>query len=200
MNFLDTLGQLQDISKVASNFAGRNIAPYLALVTNNDDPEDKRRIKVINPANPQLETTWLRRLDVTRGCDQPLPKVGETVLIFSVDGVDTNGWYLYCVNATNPAIAKEDVLNDFAFEGEGRYRVTAQNTITIEVASGAAIVINANGSVSIMSPTTVTLAANDFVINSDVTINADSVSINGIQVATVGALDSRGDSLTGRGW
>jgi hypothetical protein len=38
------------------------------------------------------------------------------------------------------------------------------------------------------------------VIGTDINIQADNVAINGKQVATVGAPDTRGDNLTARGW
>jgi|694.fasta_scaffold01920_13 phage baseplate assembly protein V len=200
MSFLSRLTELQDTAKFANSLIGRNIAPYLAIVSNNNDPDNRRRIKVVNPANPQLETHWIRRLDTTQGKDEPLPKIGQTVLVLCIDGVDTNAFYLYCVNDTNPPLNKNNVVEDFMYNLDGSYTITADRTITLQTASGGVITVNTNGSVSVQSPSTVTLTAPTINITGNVSITGSSVAINGQQIATVGAPDSRGDVLTGKGW
>lgn len=194
IDLIQKLVQLDTVSKGANDLIGRNLAPYLAVVANIDDPLEMRRIKVISPVNPNLETDWIRRLDITNQLDAPLPKIGQTVIVFSIDGVLTNGWYLTVINATNKPLDKEDAAKDFQLESEGRYKVVAENTIELLSNSGATIKIEPSGQIEISTSETIKLLANS------IELETNSATINGSAIATVGAIDSRGDVLVSKGW
>jgi hypothetical protein len=100
---------------------GRSQYPVLATVTNNADPTQQRRIKVADPAKPALETTWLRRCLPQPHLDPPLPKVGTTVLIWYIDGKETNGWYAVCQNDTNPPKKKDNAQDDYWEDIPGKF-------------------------------------------------------------------------------
>ena len=91
----------------------------------------------------------------------------------------------------------------------GRLDISALDTITIRCDSGSSISLLASGAIVLQDGAgrTLTLPGlagspslfdlNGTVIN---VINAGGFTINGASVATVGALDSRGDVLVNRGW
>lgn len=194
LNLINKLVELDQISKGANDLIGRNLAPYLAVVANIDDPLEMRRIKVISPSNPNLETEWIRRLDITNKLDAPLPKVGQTVIVFSIDGVLTNGWWLTVINATNKPLEKDSAALDFQLESEGKYKVVAENTIELLSNSGAVIKIEPSGHIEISTSENLSIVA------SSIELETSSATINGSQIATVGAVDTRGDTLVLKGW
>jgi Type VI secretion system/phage-baseplate injector OB domain len=101
-------------SQIALDSVGRHNYPVLGIVTNNDDPENKRRVKVSLASSPALESDWLRRLLPSPFIDPPLPTVGQTVMVLYAEGVETNGYYINLMNATNPPRDKESVKDDYS--------------------------------------------------------------------------------------
>jgi phage baseplate assembly protein gpV len=126
--------QAKASQETIAELKNKPIAPYLAVVSNIDDPDGKRKIKVAQPHNPQLETDWLRRLQPHGDIDPPLPEVGSTVLVLSVDGVETNGWYLTCVNDTNPAQDKDDAALDHYESTKGKRLLEVMRDYVLKVA------------------------------------------------------------------
>jgi phage baseplate assembly protein gpV len=197
MDLIELLQRADCAAGIALDIQGRS-QPYLAVVSNNQDPENKRRIKAVSPANPSLETYWIRRLATAPAVDEPLPKVGQTVLVVSIDGVETNQVYIPLCNDTNPPLDKVNPQLDYQRNVEGDYTLNGVKNITITTASGTKIKLDEDGNVSIEGNSLMIDA--DVEINGDLAIAGSSVSINGKQIATVGAPDSRGDLLTARGW
>lgn len=109
----EILQRAQTGNQNALDQSGRNIYPTLGVVTDIDDPEKARRIKVADPAAPQINSHWLRRILPYSELDPPLPTIGQTVICQWVDGDSTNGWYLSLVNDTNPPFNKKDPAKDF---------------------------------------------------------------------------------------
>ncbi|MBE9110314.1 hypothetical protein IQ273_12915 [Nodosilinea sp. LEGE 07298] len=200
MNLLELLSQAEKASGIALDLRDRNPFAYLAIVSNNEDELGRRRIKVVNPANPSLESHWIRRLSTTFKLDEPLPKVGQTVLVFSSDGVDTNGWYLPCVNDINPPFEKDNPQLDYRYDIEGKHElnITGTSETTVGEAyslNGASVTITAGGAmIAIGSGGDITITGGSININGDVAITG-SGTINGKEIAVVGAVDSRGDAL-----
>ena len=91
----------------------------------------------------------------------------------------------------------------------GRLDISALDTITIRCDSGSSISLLASGAIVLQDGAgrTLTLPGlagspslfdlNGTAIN---VINANGFTINGASIATVGALDSRADTLVTRGW
>ncbi|MBW4483029.1 MAG: hypothetical protein KME14_10835 [Tildeniella torsiva UHER 1998/13D] len=204
MDILSLLSHAEKAAGVALDLRDRNPFAYLAVVSNNEDELGRRRIKVVNPANPSLESHWIRRLSTTFKLDEPLPKVGQTVLVFSSDGIDTNGWYLPCINDINPPFDKTDPKLDYRYDIEGKHQLNIAGTSETTVGSaysldGDSITITAGGSmIAISSGGNITITGGNISINGDIAISG-SARINGKDIAVVGALDTRGDSLTTSG-
>lgn len=177
--------------------------PYLAVVTNNVDPQNRRRIKASDPAAPGLETDWLRRLLPYPQTDPPLPAIGSTVIVFSIDGDPVNGWYLQCVNDTNPVLGKSDAIadshtvipGDVDERTDGHRVINVGKSLTLKNDAGASIELAASGDVVISDAggNTITLAA-------AITFDTASLVVGGKQIATVDALDNNLDYLVTKGW
>lgn len=113
------LHQSQQANQQAMDRVGRVNYPTLCTVSNNNDPTNQRRIRVADPSRPGLESDWLLRLQPFPYLDPPLPAIGQTVICLFEDGKESSGWYLTCVNQTNPALAKESPQNDWWCEIPG---------------------------------------------------------------------------------
>ncbi|MBD2168068.1 hypothetical protein H6G04_27155 [Calothrix membranacea FACHB-236] len=212
-------------------------------MTNNSDPENKRRIKVSLPSSPGLESDWLRRLLPNPQVDPPLPAVGQTVLILYVDGVETNGFYLSTVNATNPPRTKDSAQNDYSegIPGNREVEVGGNDTLTVSGELSTAtnknathkaeedfkvevkknILMEALQAITLVAAQYVMLKAGQWfiklysngttqmgggVLTIDCSgfgihfVNTGTMSINGKEIATVGAVDTDGDTITNKGW
>lgn len=234
MHLLKLLSGVESAIRTTEDMANRETQAYLGVVTNNVDETNARRVKVLNPANPTLESHWLRRLDITKGQDAPVPDIGQTVLVISVEGSSTNGYYLTLCNDTNPSHNKEDGVNDYSFQGKSNYDVTVEKSITFTTSSGCSLKLSDNGDIEITAAEKITMSGKRIDLEADTVtniksplinlagnivstnftggagsaqfsgnveiINAGSVSIDSKQVATVGAVDSRGDALVSKGW
>jgi Type VI secretion system/phage-baseplate injector OB domain len=198
------LHQSRQSAPSALEASGRAIAPLIAIVTNNEDPAKRRRIKVSDPAAPGLDSDWLRRATDSPFVDPPLPPVGSTVVIFFVDGDITNGWYLSATNDANPPQAKASPYDDFysVVPGVTNERshsdrvIDVGESLTLKTDSGAFIRLTAGGDVEIGAAGGATLTLSGSEISSD----AGSITAGGKQVATIDALDNRGDRIVLKGW
>ncbi|MGV0103965.1 Gp5/Type VI secretion system Vgr protein OB-fold domain-containing protein [Nostoc sp. DSM 114160] len=242
-NIFEILNQAQKASQIAIDQQGRMPYPTLAIVTNNKDDQNKRRIKVSFPSSPSLESDWIRRLVFAPEVDANLPPINSTVLILFVDGLESNAYYLPIINDTNPPKDKEDIVNDYYSSIPGSKNVSVNGTDTLNV-SGE-VVINSEKSVTsaatedvkayskrnifMQALQAITLSAAQYVLlqagtwafklysngtsemsGGVLTINCggfgisftncSTMSINGKQIATVDATDSRGDHITTKGW
>lgn len=199
MNTLfESLYQSQKGSQYGLDMEGRATMPYLAVVTTNEDPTGRRRIKVSDPVAPSLETDWIRRILSSPSYDPPLPAIGSTVIIFSIDGDVTNGWYLQCVNDTNPPLSKETPLDDLhtVIAGEqddrteGNRVIRVGKSLTLQTDSGASIELSETGDIVIRSG-----SGDSITLNGGIQLTS-TVSIGGKDVAVVGGKDSDQDSIT----
>ena len=74
---------------------------------------------------------------------------------------------------------------------------------TIDIEAGTKVTLKAGGNVilTINSNGSITLASTSVSINaSNIAFNTSSASINGSQIATIGAVDNKGDVLVSKGW
>lgn len=195
--------QAQASARLAADLESRAIAPYLAIVTNNDDPQGQRRLRASDPVMPGLETYWLRRLVVAPRLDSPVPDVGSTVLVLSVDGDPVNGWWMECMNDTNPPLKKSDPLQDLHSDVRGEQvervgkdlSISVGESLTLRNDAGASITLAASGNVIIEDS-----SGNKMTLAGGITFSTGSLQVGGKQIATVGAPDTRNDILTDRGW
>jgi hypothetical protein len=206
MDLFKTIYQAQAGARHGIDLEGRAYMPYLAVVTDNKDPQNRRRIKASDPAAPGLETDWIRRLLPYPQVDPPLPVIGSTVIVFSIDGDPLNGWYLECVNDTNPVLPKGDPIADFhnVIPGDTDERTDGDRTInvgkslTLKNDAGASIELAASGDIVLTDS-----AGNSITLSggiSGISFNTDSLQVGSKEIATVDAVDSAGHALVNKGW
>ena len=222
----------------ASDLSGRMpFSIVKGIVTNNNDPENLRRIKATNSIHPNIDTYWLQRLFHT-GIDGLMPAIGSTVIVFYEESNPNVGFYIPVQNKVNKPSEKADPINDYhsvipgvfdaIIDNEATKISVVNNGITIETGTVevTALTFTINGQLIVNGNATVNgniLVTGDIDINADLIelalttgleidgnvqmtspfveiIGATSARINGKQIATVGAIDSRGDALTSKGW
>ncbi|AFY49015.1 Phage-related baseplate assembly protein [Nostoc sp. PCC 7524] len=173
---MEEIFKLWKLSEKATQISLDNVGriPFgtLAIVTDNNDPEGRRRIKVALPNTPSLNSDWLRRLLAYPNIDPPLPKIGETVLVLYANGLESNGWYLSLCNDTNPPRDKQSPLNDLSQEIPGNR--------DIEVKGNDDLVIGGK----------LTTNADDIEFNSEKDITAEvkgNIFMNALQAITLQA-------------
>lgn len=108
----EILNNSQRANQIALDSVGRIPHSTLAIVTNNNDPENKRRVKVSSSSNPSTESDWLIRILPYPNIDPPLPEIGQTVHVDYIDGLETKGCYRTVMNDTNPSKDKKSAVND----------------------------------------------------------------------------------------
>jgi Type VI secretion system/phage-baseplate injector OB domain len=215
-NIFRTLVESQKANQVALEGLGRCYGLLFAIVTNTADPNQLRRIKCTTESKGGLtETDWLMALKVIPGFDPPIPPVGSSVIIGFINGDPHDGVYLgSTINRTNPQDqAQADPVKDNTqiIPGDSLERIDQSLTIkvgktfTLQNDAGAKIILNEDGHViledafnnrmTLGETLTIALPGNTMQVTgaSDVTIASKSV-------ATIGAQDSRGDTLVSRGW
>lgn len=132
-SFLELLTNAQKASQVAQDQQGRTPYPTLGICTENNDPEDRRRIKVALPSSPQVSSYWINRLVIQPNFDPPMPVVGQTVMVFFVDGLEDQGYYFQLFNDTNPARSKGDAIKDLSEEIPGKKDVSIKEDDSLAV-------------------------------------------------------------------
>jgi hypothetical protein len=174
-NFFESLFQAKRGASFGQDMDGRIPYPILATVSRH---LPDRKITVADPANPSIESAPLNRLLHDPNNDPPMPLVGSTVMVFYVDGLPTNGWYICCQNAVNPPLSKEDQVEDHTKFVSKVFYLRSEESILLNV--GSVMFSISSDSVEITGAT--------------------NVKINGKQVATIGAVDDDGDTLISKGW
>ncbi len=255
--FMETLMYCFRYIKRAEEMTSKRLFPVLAIVTDNKDPEQRRRIKIADPLfGGLLESNWVSPIRVTQNYDPPLPQINQMVIIWFIDGDSEKPYYLPIINDTNPSRDKENDENDESYRIEGNRKtkidgkddysvggvvsediggdrttnIAGDNAETIEgdlsIRAEQTIDLGSGGSIFIHndSGAFLSLTGTGIVVLQDAAgrkitlggvgglgqwdlnnlpltvINANSFKINNKEIATVGALDSRGDSLTTKGW
>ena len=195
--------QAQQSAQFAGDQEGRANAPYLAVVTNTDDPLGQRRIKATDPIMPGLETHWLRRLTPRPGLDEPLPRAGSTVLVFSIDGDPINGWWMAAINDTNPPLQKPDPVADMHSIVAGEQSDRIEQDLTVSVGKSLTLINDAGASITLAASGDVIIkdaAGNQISLAGGISFATGSLSVAGSQISTIGALDNAGDVLSTKGW
>ena len=143
-------------NKIALDLDSRVSLPMLAIVSANNDPDNKRRIKINLPSSPSLESDWLYRLTPNPDLDSPVPKIGQTVMALFQDGVETEGFYSCIQNATNPAISSDEPLIDHVESTKGKRLIDTVKDLIITVAGKWSAQIT--GNINIRSNSRVTFS------------------------------------------
>lgn len=144
-SILEILRQADQVAKPALDLVGRSLSVELGIVTDNNDPEGLRRIKVtLASKGAQTNTDWLYRVLFSPVVDPPLPQINQTVIVAFLEGDNHQGIYLgNTVNQVNPALDKGSVQDDYydAIPGDRLQKTAGQHTIT----TGADLTITGDG-------------------------------------------------------
>lgn len=152
-------------AQLATDLEGRLPFTYLGIVTRNDDPEGKRRIKcTLQHTGGQTETDWLFRSTNSHSDDPQVPKPGMTVEVRFIDGDPHRG--VYCgvlTNLPNPEQGTSNPLIDDArtIEGDRVFQVgnndnlrvdqnqsvSVGKQLTLQNDAGAALILHESGAV-----------------------------------------------------
>lgn len=110
----ETLRQAKQTGKQAADQVGRSPMTQMGIVSNNEDPLGKRRVRVaLQSKGAQTETDWLWRVLDSPYDDPPLPRLGQTVVVAFFEGDPHNGCYFGIqTNEPNPERKKESAEKD----------------------------------------------------------------------------------------
>ncbi|AND75512.1 baseplate protein [Nostoc phage N1] len=129
-------------AKHSEELQGRRVFPILSVVTNNKDPEERRRIKIADPLFGNLvESGWIRPIRVSQNQDNPLPQINQMVIVWFVDGDSEKGFYLPVINDTNPSRDKQDSVNDSAIRIEGNNSLKVDGNDSGEIGGNQTLAI-----------------------------------------------------------
>jgi uncharacterized protein involved in type VI secretion and phage assembly len=235
MDLLNLLHSASEASKVALDSKDRVPYPSLAIVVDNKDPENKRRIRVSLPSNPGLSSYWYRQLTPFKGVDLPLPDIGQTVLVLFADGDINQGYFLAFENATNPPQDKGNITDDYyeKIKGDKNLEISGDKISKISGDSKAEIegehTLDAQKAIALTAQTFLTIFAKQYLrlqagasnfielgANGDSRVggnwvidlnsasisftNASSITINGKEIAVVGARTDDNQVIVDKGW
>ncbi len=185
----------------------------LGIVTDNQDPENLRRVRVMSPDRGNSVSDWLSRISLYSGQDIPVPNVGDTVILGSIDNdshTDCVIGVLTCENSNQP-LEKDNLQNYFSYT-QNHHRVRAEHILLETVAgqveihsTGLVEIKNELGSLKLLpsgyivisNPSgTITFGSGGINITSPGTVEITSPNLthNGTKVALIGGTDSRGDT------
>jgi hypothetical protein len=211
---LDLVNLLNSAHRASMDFEerqGRRLDLRLAVVTNNADPENRRRVRVLvsDKAPDLVESPWLTRVEPSPYLDSVIPGVGQTVLVGFNGGVPEDGFYVG-VGINDPNPPSQDGPQSHTLVVPNLVRISAGSSIRLETDSGSYVELRESGAIELRAanghrwviggpkgtPDGTRLPDGGSVAFEGLT----EFSLNSKQVATLGAVDNRGDHLVSRGW
>lgn len=161
------------------------------IVAKNTDPLKLGRVQVYDQAKGGKHLSdWLMRALPFSSFTPPVPKAGDLVLFGYINGDPHTGCYSgVVVNNVNPAVGSDQDIT--VVLGNTKVTITKDNKVNV---TGAAEVN--------ISSTKVTLTTTqELTITTPVlTINSSNAKLNGKDLTTIGAMDTRGDTLVTKGY
>lgn len=209
--FKDLVSATHNVAKLG-DIGDRVIGVQIGRVTDVDDPEYLRRIKVELEAYPGQSTDWLECFAPTVNSDPPLPKLGQLTMVQFINGDPHRGiWQGVKVDPElNPSYNQGDPRYDHthSIEGDtailcgGNYELTCLETVQFNVNNNASLTMAPDGTCTFANDKSkieidksgkvqiTTLSASIAFNNGDVVItstslnlNVGSLKVNGIPVA-----------------
>lgn len=187
---------------------GRQLWPLLAVVSNNNDPQGLRRIKVHSPhLNSLQESEWVEPLRTSTNHDVQVPKVGQTVILNFLNGDPDLAFYQIYYNDPHPSKPKEDPITDdwLTVEGNDTLEVGGNQSITVE--GNRKDVVRGNEDIEVELVRTVKVKEKLVIDCPEIQFKTSSIYINsaGKQILTLGAKDSDTegngpDTAVQKGW
>jgi hypothetical protein len=189
----------------------------IGTVTDNQDPEQLRRIKVTTIDRGTSSSQWLSRITNFDGDDLPAPQIGSTVVISEIGGDTTEEvilGVLQTATTNKPSSDKPDldpwwsVLSAITFWVSKTFSVKSPSPAKPEITLDTSGWINASNSLGsvqllpdgylmITNPTSmIVMSGSGISINTpgSININSNALTWNGSQVAVVGGYDTDGDT------
>lgn len=194
IEFLDDILASKEASAYAKKMRTKVTGSKAGIITVREDPKGLRRIKVVFPDAPGVNSHWIRRAESTLGVDTPVPKLGQMVIVDFVEGDRTKGYYRVAQNNLNRPVNTEAPLDDYTVTVPADYNLSATKNINegakdnINVSAGREIVQQANEKITIKTnnETVITVDADGavrisstrIVLDADnITLNADNVNV-----------------------
>lgn len=132
----DAIYEGEESAKLANEMKGRQFAFQYGIVSNNNDPEKKGRVKVTTDhVGQKVETQWLIRYLPFPFFDPPIPTIGHGVIVGFQDADPHSGFYVgVAMNFPNPELPKKNRITDYAeyIVGEKVVHVEEDCKITTE--------------------------------------------------------------------
>lgn len=174
---------------------GRRYGLLLGIVANVDDPEKLGRIKVQFDFVDEV-SDWAYRSVPIDSYDARVPKIGQTVTVFAVDGDLHNLVYTGVLqNDMNPSLAGKDSLRVDVQNHDAIFRENIKSGSQIKY-DGVTITFVPNG-VSININGLVTYFGSDYIelksAGRNYRFDSAGLRVDNTLVALVGGVDSRGD-------
>jgi phage baseplate assembly protein gpV len=208
--FKDLVSATHNVAKLG-DIGDRVIGVQIGRVTDVDDPEYLRRIKVELEAYPGQSTDWLECFAAVIGTDPPLPKLGQLTMVQFINGDPHRGiWQGVKVDPDlNPSFNQGDPRYDSThnIEGDtvilcgGNYQINCLETLQFNINNDssftlapdgtctlankdASLEINKDGKVTVTTlSATLTLNSGDVTIAStSLNLNTGKLRVNGTQV------------------
>lgn len=177
-NFYQALHKAEQAHQATSELEGRSFGVSLAVVADVNDPMQLGRIRVMLPSKgAKTLSDWLVRLTPSKLLSVPLVSVGDTVAVSFINGDPKNGIYLGAINNI-PQPPAVDMSTTVLVNGDTS--IVQSNSALTLTAGSSTITLDKDGNLAISG--------------------VSSFSVNGKQVATIDATDTRGDRLVSKGW
>lgn len=111
-NIFNAIFDAHNISTELADLRGRQYGLQLGIVLDNEDPANYGRVKAtVASLGAKFVTDWLLRLVPGPTGSNPVPSIGDTIVIGYLDGDPHQGVYLGVVqNELNPVLAGTDSL------------------------------------------------------------------------------------------
>lgn len=199
----------------------------LGIVTDTEDPDKMRRVKVVTQDRGNSTSSWVPRVTGFDGEDSPTPPIGSTVIVASMQSDSSDEVILGVLQTatSNQAQPIKDpslgswfrrVLGDVFASVSGYWQLITLGKITLEIQStgnpsvtmepsGSITLRNSLGSVRLLPSGYMQVvdpsgmwgsSSSGLSLNhpTQVSISSPNLSWNGVTVARVGGIDSRGDT------
>lgn len=192
MDFFDAILQAN------SNAVTDTIGLQYGIVSAVNDPLKLQRVQVYDQAKGgESASDWLIRGLPFTNFTPPVPKVGDLVIFGYILGDPHHGCYLgVAVNEKNKPVGADSDIT--VLLGSTKVSVKVDGTVTVE---GAKEVTVKATKVILDTTQEITLKSPKLTIESpDINVTTSSYKVAGKQIATVSAVDSRGDTITSKGW
>jgi phage baseplate assembly protein gpV len=189
----------------------------LGTVTDNQDPEQLRRVQVTTVDRGVSSSQWLSRVTNFDGDDLPLPLIGTTVVLAEVSGDSTEEvilGVLQTATTNNPIRDKDDKIGDWwslltsitfwvnrtfsvksPSQNKPEIHLDQDGTIKASNILGS-ITLSPTGYIIVTNPTS-TITMNNSGLNlvtpGSISITAANLTWNGQTLSRVGGTDTRGD-------